>query len=47
MSFLPVDEQLELISRGTEEVIPLNDLRKKLEKSKGFIRARIKTLKSI
>ena len=33
MSFLPVDEQLELISRGTEEVIPLNDLRKKLEKS--------------
>ena len=34
MAFLPVDEQLELISRGTEEVIPLNDLRKKLEKSK-------------
>ena len=33
MAFLPVDEQLELISRGTEEVIPLNDLRKKLEKS--------------
>ena len=33
MSFLPVDKQLELISRGTEEVIPLNDLRKKLEKS--------------
>ena len=33
MTFLPVDEQLELISRGTEEVIPLNDLRKKLEKS--------------
>ena len=33
MSFLPVDEQLEIISRGTEEVIPLNDLRKKLEKS--------------
>ena len=30
---LPVDDQLELISRGTEEVIPLNDLRKKLEKS--------------
>ena len=29
MSFLPVDKQLELISRGTEEVIPLNDLRKK------------------
>jgi len=33
MAFLPVDEQLELISRGTEEVIPLNDLRKKIEKS--------------
>jgi len=33
MNFLPVDEQLEIISRGTEEVIPLNDLRKKLEKS--------------
>ncbi len=33
MSFLPVDEQLEIISRGTEEVIPLNDLRRKLEKS--------------
>ena len=33
MAFLPVDDQLELISRGTEEVIPLNDLRKKLEKS--------------
>ena len=34
MTFLPIDDQLELISRGTEEVIPLNDLRKKLEKSK-------------
>ena len=33
MSFLPVDKQLELISRGSEEVIPLKDLRKKLEKS--------------
>ncbi|MBL6719424.1 MAG: tyrosine--tRNA ligase [Candidatus Marinimicrobia bacterium] len=33
MTFLPVDEQLEIISRGSEEVIPLNDLRKKLEKS--------------
>ena len=31
MAFLPVDDQLELISRGTEEVIPLKDLRKKLE----------------
>ena len=33
MTFLPVDDQLELISRGTEEVIPLKDLRKKLEHS--------------
>ena len=33
MTFLPVDKQLELISLGTEEVIPLKDLRKKLEKS--------------
>ena len=33
MAFLPVDDQLELISRGTEEVLPLNDLRKKLDKS--------------
>ena len=33
MAFLPVDDPLELISRGTEEVIPLTDLRKKLEKS--------------
>ena len=33
MAFLPVDDQLELISRGTEEVIPLNDLRKKLEQA--------------
>ena len=33
MAFLQVDDQLELISRGTEEVIPLTDLRKKLEKS--------------
>ena len=33
MAFLPVDDQLELISRGTEEVIPLKDFRKKLEHS--------------
>ena len=33
MGFLPVDDQLEIISRGTEEVIPLKDLRKKLELS--------------
>ena len=31
MAFLPVDDQLELISRGTEEVIPLNDLEKSLK----------------
>jgi len=33
VGFLPVDDQLEIISRGTEEVIPLKDLRKKLERS--------------
>ena len=33
MGFLPVDDQLEIISRGTEEVIPLKDFRKKLEQS--------------
>ena len=33
MGFLPVDDQLEIISRGTEEVIPLQDLRHKLESS--------------
>ena len=33
MGFLPVDDQLEIISKGTEEVIPLKDLRKKLEQS--------------
>ena len=38
MAFLPVDDQLELISRGTEEVIPLNDLRKNLEKSISVIK---------
>ena len=31
MGFLPVDDQLEIISKGTEEVIPLQDLRHKLE----------------
>ncbi|MGY8808928.1 MAG: tyrosine--tRNA ligase [Fidelibacterota bacterium] len=31
MAFLPVDDQLEIISKGTEEVIPLQDLRHKLE----------------
>ena len=34
MSFLPVDEQLALIRRGTEEIIPEDILKKKLEKSK-------------
>ena len=33
MGFLPVDDQLEIISKGTEEVIPLQDLRHKLESS--------------
>ena len=34
MSFLPVDEQLTLIRRGVEEIIPEDILKKKLEKSK-------------
>ena len=34
MSFLPVDEQLALIGRGAEEIIPEDILKKKLEKSK-------------
>ena len=34
MSFLPVDEQLTLIRRGAEEIIPEDILKKKLEKSK-------------
>ena len=33
MKFLSVDKQIELISRGTEEIIPEEDLRNKLEKS--------------
>ncbi|MDC0521618.1 tyrosine--tRNA ligase [Candidatus Marinimicrobia bacterium] len=33
MGFLAVDDQLEIISKGTEEVIPLQDLRHKLESS--------------
>ena len=33
MGFLPVDDQLEISSKGTEEVIPLQDLRHKLESS--------------
>lgn len=34
MSFLSVKKQMELIRRGTEEIIPENELIKKLEKSK-------------
>ena len=34
MSFLPVDEQIVLILRGTEEIIPEEDLREKLERSR-------------
>ena len=34
MSFLPIDEQIALIRRGTEEIIPEDILKKKLEKSK-------------
>ncbi len=34
MKFLPVDEQLKLIGRGTEEIIPLADLKSKLERSR-------------
>ena len=34
MSFLPVDEQLPLIRRGAEEIIPEGDLKKKLEWSR-------------
>ena len=34
MSYLPIKVQLELISRGAEEIIPKNDLVKKLEKSR-------------
>ena len=33
MKFLPVDKQLELIKRGTEEIIPEEELRGKLERS--------------
>ena len=33
MKFLSVDKQLELIKRGTEEIIPEEELRGKLERS--------------
>jgi len=34
MKFLPIEEQLTLIRRGTEEIIPEEDLKKKLELSR-------------
>ena len=34
MAFLSVDKQLELISRGAEEILPEKELREKLEKSR-------------
>jgi len=34
MAFLPVDEQLEVIERGTVEIVPKDELKEKLEKSK-------------
>lgn len=34
MRFLPVDEQIDLICRGTEEIIPEDDLKEKLERSR-------------
>ena len=34
MSFLPINEQFSLIQRGAEEIIPADDLKQKLEKSK-------------
>ena len=34
MSFLPVNEQMDLIRRGAEEIIPEEELVKKLERSK-------------
>jgi len=34
MTFLPVDEQLTLIERGVEEILPLEELKQKLERSR-------------
>ena len=34
MSFLPINEQMDLIRRGAEEIIPEEELVKKLERSK-------------
>lgn len=33
MAFLPVEEQLEIIQRGTTEIVPLDELKEKLRKS--------------
>ena len=33
MAFLPVEEQLEIIQRGTTEIVPLDELKEKLKKS--------------
>ncbi len=33
MSFLPVDEQLKIIQRGATEIVPVSELKEKLEKS--------------
>ena len=33
MSFLPVNEQMDLIRRGAEEIIPEEELVRKLERS--------------
>ena len=32
--FAPIKEQIDLILRGTEEIIPIEELEKKLEKSR-------------
>lgn len=34
MSFLPVEQQLEIIRRGTTEIVPENELKEKLEESR-------------
>lgn len=33
MAFLPVEEQLEIIQRGTVEIVPISELKEKLERS--------------
>ena len=34
MAFLPVEEQIEIIKRGTVEIVPVEELVEKLKKSK-------------